>query len=146
MGRFGRGGIVAMGSVLTKQSGALRTSPVLRGTWVVETLLGREIPNPPDDVPQLDEDQVSKDGLTMRQVLERHRGDATCSTCHAKIDPYGFALEAYDPIGRLRDADMHGNPIDARAEPQGRNAFEGLTGLQGLSPRTPGRVHQAVLS
>jgi hypothetical protein len=129
--RFGRGGIVAMGSVLTKQSGALRTSPVLRGTWVVETLLGRAIPNPPDDVPQLDEDQVSKDGLTMRQVLERHRADATCSTCHAKIDPYGFALEAYDPIGRLRDADLHGNAIDARAEPQGRNAFEGLAGLQG---------------
>ena len=128
--RFGRGGIVAMASVLAKQSGALRTSPVLRGTWVVETLLGREIPNPPDEVPQLDEDQVSKDGLTMRQVLERHRADATCSACHVKIDPYGFALEAYDPIGRLRDADIHGNPIDARAEPQGTNAFEGLTGLQ----------------
>ena len=67
----------------------------------------------------------------MRQVLERHRADASCSTCHAKIDPYGFGLEAYDPIGRIRDADMNGNPIDARAEPQDGGAFEGLAGLQG---------------
>ena len=119
-----------MGSVLTKQSGALRTSPVLRGTWVVETLLGRRIPNPPDNIPQLDEDEVNKDGLTMRQQLERHRADATCATCHTKIDPYGFALEAYDPIGRLRERDLNGNPIDARAEPQDEEAFEGLTGLQ----------------
>ena len=130
VGRFGRGGIVAMGSVLTRQAGALRTSPVLRGTWVVETLLGRRIPNPPDDVPQLEDDEVNKDGLTMRQQLERHRADSACATCHAKIDPYGFALEAYDPIGRLRDRDRNGNPIDARAEPQDGDAFEGLAGLQ----------------
>ena len=130
VGRFGRGGIMTMGSVLTKQAGALRTSPVLRGTWVVETLLGRRIPNPPDDVAQLDEDEVNKDGLTMRQQLERHRADAACATCHAKIDPYGFALEAYDPIGRLRERDRNGNPIDARAEPLDADAFEGLTGLQ----------------
>jgi hypothetical protein len=128
--RFGRGGIVAMGTVLTKQSGALRTSPVLRGTWVVETLLGREIPNPPDDVPQLAEDEVNKDGLTVRQLVERHRADAGCASCHAKIDPYGFALEAYDPIGRLRDKDLNGKPIDARADLKDGESFEGLTGLQ----------------
>jgi hypothetical protein len=128
--QFGRGGIVAMGSVLTKQSGALRTSPVLRGTWVVETLLGREIPNPPDDVPQLASDEVDKDRLTMRQRLERHRADAACATCHAKIDPYGFALEAYDPIGRLRDEDLLGNSIDAHAEQKNGKSFEGLRGLQ----------------
>ena len=130
VGRFGRGGIVTMGSVLTKQAGALRTSPVLRGTWVIETLLGRRVPNPPDDVPQLDEDEVNKDGLTMRQQLERHRADTACATCHAKIDPYGFALEAYDPIGRLRERDQNGNPIDARAEPLDADAFVGLSGLQ----------------
>ena len=130
VGRFGRGGIATLGSVLTKQAGALRTSPVLRGTWVVETLLGRRIPNPPNDVPQLDEDEVNKDGLTMRQQLERHSADASCVSCHAKIDPYGFALEAYDPIGRLRERDLNGNPIDARAEPQDEDAFEGITGLQ----------------
>ena len=128
--RFGRGGIATLGSVLTKQAGALRTSPVLRGTWVVETLLGRRVPNPPDDVPQLEEDEGNKDGLTVRQRLERHRADATCATCHAKIDPYGFALEAYDPIGRLREQDLNGNPIDAHAEPQDAEAFEGLSGLQ----------------
>ncbi|MDP7277537.1 MAG: DUF1592 domain-containing protein [Planctomycetaceae bacterium] len=130
VGRFGRGGIATMGSVLTKQAGALRTSPVLRGTWVVETLLGRRVPNPPDDVPELEEDEVNKDGLTMRQLLERHSADASCVSCHAKIDPYGFALEAYDPIGRLRERDLNGNPIDARAEPQDEEAFEGITGLQ----------------
>lgn len=128
--RFGRGGIATLGSVLTKQSGALRTSPVLRGTWVVDTLLGREIPNPPDDVPQLDEDEVNKEGLTMRQRLERHQADASCATCHSQIDPYGFALEAYDPIGRLRDKDLNGNPIDARAKPNDGEPFEGLNGLQ----------------
>jgi hypothetical protein len=128
--RFGRGGIISMGTVLTKQSGALRTSPVLRGTWIVETLLGREIPNPPDDVPPLAEDEVNKGGLTVRQLVERHRADASCASCHAKIDPYGFALEAYDPIGRLRDKDLNGKPIDARANPKDEESFEGLTGLQ----------------
>ena len=128
--RFGRGGMIATGSVLTKQSGALRTSPILRGTWVVETLLGREIPNPPDDVPQLAEDEVDKDRLTMRERIERHRADAACATCHNKIDPYGFALEAYDPIGRLRETDLNGNPIDARVELKDGRTFEGLAGLQ----------------
>ncbi|MBI84607.1 MAG: hypothetical protein CMJ81_15550 [Planctomycetaceae bacterium] len=131
VGRFERGGIAAMGSVLTKQSGALRTSPVLRGTWVVDTLLGREIPNPPDDVPQLAEDEVNPDGLTMRERVERHRTDAACARCHVKIDPYGFTLEAYDPIGRLRDKDLNDNPIDTRAELENGETFEGLRGLQG---------------
>ena len=130
MSRYGRGGVLAMGSVLAKQSGALRTSPVLRGTWVVETLLGRELPNPPDNVPQLVEDEVNKDGLTMRQLVERHRNEASCAACHQKIDPYGFALEAYDPIGRHRTKDLNGNPIDAQADPKDGPAFEGLSGLQ----------------
>jgi len=130
VGRFGRGGIVAMGTVRTKHSGALRTSPVLRGTWVVEILLGREIPNPPDDVPQLVEDDVNKDGLTVRQLIERHRADAGCASCHAKLDPYGFALEAYDPIGHLRVQDLNGKPIDARADLKDGESFEELTGLQ----------------
>ena len=130
VGRFQRGGIVAMGSILTKQSGALRTSPVLRGTWVVETLLGREIPNPPDDVPQLAEDEVNQDGLTMRERVERHRADATCASCHARIDPYGFTLEAYDAIGRFRDKDLNENPIDTRAELENGETFKGLQGLQ----------------
>jgi hypothetical protein len=128
--RFGRGGIITTGSVLTKQSGALRTSPVLRGTWVVETLLGREIPNAPDDVPQLAEDAADKETLTMRERIEQHRADAACAICHTKIDPYGFALEAYDPIGRFRDTDRNGNSIDTRASLQDGTTFEGLPGLQ----------------
>ena len=128
--QFGRGGVASMGSILSKQSGALRTSPVLRGTWVVDTLLGREIPNPPDDVPQLAEDEVNTDGFTMRQRVERHRADASCAVCHEKIDPYGFALEAYDPIGRLRNQDLNGNPIDARSTLTSGETMEGLSGLQ----------------
>ena len=128
--RFGRGGVLAMGSVLAKQSGALRTSPVLRGTWVVETLLGRELPNPPDEVPQLDDDEVNDAGLTMREIVERHRSDAACAGCHYKIDPYGFALEAYDPIGRIRDMDLNGNLIDATSTLEDGTSFKGLSGLQ----------------
>ena len=131
VGRYGRGGVLAMGSVLAKQSGALRSSPVLRGTWVVDTLLGRELPNPPAEVPQLAEDEVNAEGLTMREIVERHREDPNCSGCHNKIDPYGFALEAYDPIGRLREKDLNGNRIDTRAELQDGRSFEGLGGLQG---------------
>ena len=128
--RYQRGGVLTMGSVLAKQSGALRTSPVLRGTWVVETLLGREIPNPPDDIPQLAKDEANKEGLSMRQLVDQHRSDPSCASCHQKIDPYGFALEAYDPIGRLREKDLNGNPIDARTELPDGKTLEGLKGLQ----------------
>jgi len=128
--RHGRGGILAMGSVLARQSGALRTSPVLRGTWVVETLLGRDIPNPPDEVPQLAEDGANKEGLSMRQLVWQHRADPACASCHEKIDPYGFTLERYDPIGRLRDHDPSGNSIDAHADLSDGSTLQGLSGLQ----------------
>ena len=126
----GRGGLLAMGSLLAKQSGALRTSPVLRGIWVVETLLGRELSRPPEDVPQLAEDEVNKESLTMRQLVQRHRSDAVCASCHEKFDPYGFLLEAYDAIGQLRTKDLNGNPIDDRADLSDGTTFEGLNGLQ----------------
>ena len=103
---------------------------MLRGTWVVETLLGREIPNPPDDIPQLAQDEANKEGLSMRQLVAQHRSDPNCASCHQKIDPYGFALEAYDPIGRLREKDLNGNPIDARTELPDGKTLEGLKGLQ----------------
>ena len=96
----GRGGVLGMASVLASQSGASRTSPVLRGNWVYETLLGERLPRPPANVPQLPEGVPQ--GLTARQLIERHSSDAACANCHAKIDPFGFALEQYDAIGRLR--------------------------------------------
>ena len=66
----------------------------------------------------------------MREIVERHRADVSCAGCHEKIDPYGFALEAFDPIGRLRSEDLNGNPIDARAELKTGETMEGLSGLQ----------------
>ena len=111
---FGRGGILGLAAVLAKQSGASRTSPILRGAWISETLLGEKLPKPPKDVPRLPEDETATDGLTVRQLVERHVSDSRCSSCHRKIDPYGFALEHYDAIGRRRELDHGGRAIDAR--------------------------------
>lgn len=95
-----RGGILTMGSFLASQSGASRTSPILRGTWISETLLGERLPKPPADVPVLP-DAVPAD-LTARQLIELHSSAPQCAKCHARIDPYGFALESFDAIGRIR--------------------------------------------
>ena len=95
-----RGGILTMATVLASQSGASRTSPILRGNWVSETLLGERLPRPPANVPQLPENVPT--GLTARQLIEQHSSDPACAKCHARIDPYGFALEQYDAIGRVR--------------------------------------------
>ena len=94
----GRGGILAMAAILAKQSGASRTSPILRGNWVSETLLGERLPRPPANVPQLPE--AVPTGLSARQLIEQHSSLPECATCHVRIDPYGFALEQYDAIGR----------------------------------------------
>jgi len=111
----GRGGILGFGATLAKQSGASRTSAILRGTWVTEVLLGDKLPKPPKGVPILPEDTPT--GLTERQLIERHSRDANCVGCHKRIDPYGFALESFDAIGRSRKADtkttlMDGTSID----------------------------------
>jgi len=125
----GRGGVIALGSVLAKESGASRTSPVLRGNWLVETMLGEKLPKPPANVPQLPE-QEGGDDLTVRAMTARHTRVPECATCHVRIDPFGFALEAYDAIGRRRDKDAGGRPIDARATLRDGTEFEGLEGLR----------------
>ncbi len=99
VGAHGRGGVLGMATVLASQSGASRTSPILRGNWIYETLLGERLPRPPAGVPQLPDQPP--EGLTERELTERHSSVAACAKCHAKIDPYGFALEQYDAIGRL---------------------------------------------
>jgi hypothetical protein len=99
----GRGGILGFSATLAKHSGASRTSAILRGTWVSEVLLGDKLPKPPKGVPVLPDEAPS--GLTERQLLERHSRDANCVGCHKRIDPYGFALEGFDAIGRSRQAD-----------------------------------------
>ena len=127
----GRGGILAQATTLAKQSGASRTSPTLRGNWIGEVLLGDRLPRPPKGVATLPDDESTTDGLTVRQLVERHASDPKCSACHARIDPLGFALEAFDPVGRLRSEDLGGRPIDVRAEAIDGATFAGLDGLRG---------------
>ncbi len=127
--RYGRGGILGLASVQAAQSGASRTSPILRGNWVSETLLGERLPRPPANVPKLPEEEATA-ALTIRQEVEKHTHDPACSGCHRRIDPFGFAFEKYDAIGRFRDKDLGGRPIDAHAALRDGTQFEVLDGLR----------------
>jgi hypothetical protein len=105
-----RGGILTHGSILTLTSYPVRTSPVLRGKYILDVILGSPPPPPPADVPALNEEKVGT-AASLREALERHRSDPVCSSCHSRMDPLGFGLENYDPIGRWRttegDAAIH---------------------------------------
>jgi hypothetical protein len=127
--QHGRGGILGLAGVLAKHSGASRTSPVLRGNWVAETVLGEKLPRPPDEVPKLPEGESGGD-LTIRELVEKHAELKQCAVCHQRIDPFGFALEHYDTIGRWRDKDLAGRPVDARVQLNDGTVFEGLDGLR----------------
>jgi len=124
----GRGGLLGFAAILAKQSGASRTSPILRGNWVSETLLGEKLPRPPQDVPQLAESVPV--GLTERQLIERHSSDATCAKCHQRIDPLGFALEGFDAIGRRRATTSAAVAIDTRTRLVDGREIDGLPGLR----------------
>lgn len=123
-----RGGILTLATTLAEQSGASRTSPILRGNWISETLLGERLPRPPKDVPVLPE--TVPPGLSERQLIERHSSDKACAKCHARIDPYGFALENFDAIGRYRTQDAEGHPIDTKTTLVDGQSIEGLDGLR----------------
>jgi hypothetical protein len=99
-----RGGILTQGSILTLTSYPVRTSPVLRGKYILDVILGSPPPPPPADVPALNEDKVASPA-SLREALSRHRSDPICSSCHSRMDPLGFGLENYDPIGRWRTED-----------------------------------------
>ena len=126
----GRGGILGLATTLAKQSGASRTSPILRGNWINEVLLGEKLPRPPKEVPQLPPDETVTDGLTVRQLVAKHTNDPQCSPCHQRIDPFGFALEGFDAIGRRRTQDLAGRPIDTKAKLPDGTEIEGLAGLR----------------
>jgi mono/diheme cytochrome c family protein len=109
-----RGGILGMPVTLASTSFPGRTSPVRRGVWVLEQVLGERVPPPPADVPELEElEGVDREGLTLRQLTELHQSDATCANCHKVLDPIGFGLENFDAIGRWRDKDKAGVAIDS---------------------------------
>jgi len=107
-----RGGVLGQAGILTVTSFPHRTSPVLRGRWILEELLGAEVPPPPPDVPVLNERQKGGSTLTFRQQLEKHRSKAECATCHNRMDPLGFGLENFDALGRWR-TEQGGKPIDS---------------------------------
>ncbi len=125
-----RGGLLGHGGLLALTSYPTRTSPVLRGKWLLDTILGAPPPSPPPDVPALPEGEGGGRTTSVRERLERHRQAPACATCHASIDPPGFALEQYDGLGGWRTRDEFGNPIDATATlPSGRRV-EGMAGLR----------------
>jgi mono/diheme cytochrome c family protein len=100
-----RGGILTHGSILTVTSNPTRTSPVMRGKWVLENILGTPPPPPPPDVPELEADSKAQLTGSLRQRMEKHRNDPNCATCHAKMDPIGFGLENFDAVGAYRTED-----------------------------------------
>ena len=118
-----RGGLLGMGAMLASTSTAERTSPVNRGAWIVELLLGKHLPPAPPSVPELKTDNTAR---TVREELEQHRSNPACAGCHAKIDPYGFVLEHYDPSGAWREKDK-GKPINAATVLDDGTAVDGLT-------------------
>ncbi len=126
--KVSRGGILTMAATLSKHSGASRTSPILRGNWVSEFLLGEKLPRPPKDVPVLPEEAPPE--LTERQLIERHSSDAACVRCHQRIDGFGFALEQFDTIGRLRTQDAGGHAIDVASVLPDGTPVVGVEGLR----------------
>ncbi len=124
-----RGGLLRHGSILTVTSFATRTSPVVRGNWVLGNLLGVPPPPPPPDVPDLPEAKIVAKELPMRERLSAHRDNPACSGCHRLMDPVGFALENYDAIGRWRTVDA-GFPIDASGELWDGTALGGVRELE----------------
>jgi hypothetical protein len=131
-----RGGLLGQGSILTVTSYPNRTSVVQRGKWILDNLLGSPPPPPPANVPSLE--AHAKDGrpLTMREQMETHRADPICASCHARMDPIGFALENFDGVGRWRDKDA-GSAIDASGKLPSGQRFSGPAGLKELLTETP---------
>src|SRR5207247_10312009 len=129
-----RGGLLRQGSILTVTSYATRTSPVIRGKWILENLVGAPPPPPLPDVPALKDNTVSAN-LSVRARLAEHRSNAACAGCHNLMDPIGFSLEDFDAIGRWRTVE-DGLPIDATGGLPDGSTFTGISGLEdGLMKR-----------
>ncbi|HAD70851.1 MAG TPA: hypothetical protein DCF94_02405 [Gammaproteobacteria bacterium] len=125
-----RGGLLAHGALLTVTSYPGRTSPVLRGKWLLDNLLGTPPPSPPGNVPALTEVNTGQIPKGIRERLAQHRSDPVCSSCHTVIDPIGFALENFDVIGAWREFDEVGNPVDPSGNYPGGVEFAGFADLR----------------
>ena len=126
-----RRGLLGHGGVLMVTSYATRTSPVLRGKWLLENILGTPPPPPPPNVPSLQEEGKDGKPASMRERLAQHRSNPVCSSCHSQMDPLGFALENFDAIGKWRTTDA-GTPIDASGQLSDGSEFEGPAGLRNV--------------
>jgi len=127
-----RGGLLTQASILTVTSNPTRTSPVKRGKWVLEQLLGTPPPPAPPNVPSLDDSKRKELTGTFRQKLEQHRADPKCANCHAKMDAFGFALENFNGIGQWRDRDETGAQIDASGKLATGRTINGLADMKTL--------------
>ena len=125
-----RGGLMTQGSFLTASANGVDTSPVVRGIYALEKVLGYTPPSPPDDVPEIEPD--IRGALTVREELAKHRSIATCAECHRKIDPLGFALENFDPIGAWRTEYGRHLPVDASGKLPSGEAFDDIRQLRTL--------------
>lgn len=126
---FDRGGALRLGSVLTTTSAPLRTSPVKRGDWILRRILSTPTPPPPADAGTLPADDKTFNGLTLRERLTQHKRNAQCASCHLKIDPLGFPLEAFDAVGRGRQTYADGKPVDVTGEFKDKTTIVGADGL-----------------
>jgi hypothetical protein len=126
-----RAGVLGFASILGMSSHYKQASPVLRGAWVLDTLLGTPVPPPPPGVPQL---EAAKDGapMPMKAMLARHRADPACASCHNLMDPIGMGLENFDWMGRWRDHEANGDPVDASGNLPGGEQFRGPAGLRAV--------------
>ena len=131
----GRSGILTQASVLTVSSYGNRTSPVLRGKWILDNILNSPPPPPPPNVPSLDEDAVGT-AASLREQLEQHRKNALCASCHSRMDPLGFGLENYDAVGAWRTMDGK-FPIDPSGTLPGGTTFQGVDGLKTILKQQP---------
>ena len=125
-----RRGLLGQGSILTGTSRANRTSPVIRGKWILENIFGTPPPPPPANVPELKEERDPAKVLPMREQMAQHRANPVCASCHAQMDELGFALENFDAIGEWRDIDAAGSPIDASAKLPDGTTFTGPAELR----------------
>ncbi len=126
--KYQRGGLLPMAVFLTLNSPGLRTSPVKRGNWTVQRVLGEVIPPPPPVVPELPTDEAKSD-LPIRDMLAKHRENAVCAACHGKFDSFGLAFEGYSPVGNSRTKDLAGRPVDTAVTYPGGSKGTGLEGL-----------------
>ncbi len=139
-----RGGLLAEGALLVTTSYPDRTSPVLRGKWLLNNIFGLAIPPPPPGVNATLETKPGVLPPTIRERLAKHRTDATCNSCHSVIDPLGFALENYDVIGGWRTIDEAGKPVDASGTTASGKKIDGLAGLRGALLEQPGQFPHTV--